>query len=37
MLITENTVDKYRNIYNMKILTAEDFLHFTANVNMSQF
>jgi hypothetical protein len=37
MVITKDTVNTYRNIHNMKILTAEDFLHFTANVNTSQF
>lgn len=37
MVITKHTVDMYRNIYNMKILTAEEFLHFTANVNTLQF
>ena len=37
MAITEDTVNMYRNICNMTILTAEDFLHFTANVNTSQF
>jgi len=37
MVITKDTVDMYRNMYSMEILTAEDFLHFTANVKTSQF
>jgi hypothetical protein len=37
MVITEDTVNMYRKIYNVKILTAEDFLHFIAKVNTPQF
>ena len=37
MVVTEDTINMYTNIYNTKILTAEDVSHFISNVNICQF